>query len=349
MKTRLTEVLGTKHPIVLAGMTYVTNPELVAAVSNAGGLGLFACGHLKPDQTRDAVRQIKGLTDKPFGINSALIFPLARGNVQVAIEEKVPVINYSLGRPWFIDAVHQYGGKVIATIATRRHAVRAEQFGVDAITVTGHEAAAHGGDVTSVVLIPQVASHVKVPVIGAGGFCDGRGLAAALLLGAEGVSMGTRLMMTQESALHENFKQACLKASEDDTLYSTRFDSMPSRTLKTKVTEKLVKRGLPFFEILTSTNQMTKELGLSWREAFRVAQAMKKGGLPYMNQGRMSAGFLRAMKATYYGDEDTGILFCGQSCGMVSDIPTCQEVIERIVAEAEQLLKTAKDKFSGKT
>jgi len=347
VKTRLTELLGIKHPIVLAGMTYVTNPELVAAVSNAGGLGLFACGHLKPEETRTALREIKSLTDKPFGINSALIYPLARGNVQVAIEEKVPVINYSLGRPWFVDAVHEYGGKVIATIATRRHAVRAEQFGVDAITVTGHEAAAHGGDVTSLVLIPQVASHVKVPVIGAGGFCDGRGLAAALLLGAEGVSMGTRLMLTQESGLHETFKQVCLKASEDDTLYSTRFDSMPARTLKTKVTEKLAKRGLSLIEILTGTNEMKSELGLSWREALRIAKAMTKAGIPYMNQGRMSAGFLRAMKAVYYGDEATGLLFCGQSCGMVNDVPTCREVIERTVAEAEEALKTAKDKYAG--
>lgn len=347
MKTRLTELFGIAHPIVLAGMTYVTNPELVAAVSNAGGLGLFACGHLKPDQTRTAVRQIKSLTDKPFGINSALIFPLAQGNVQVALEEKVPVINYSLGRPWFIETVHEYGGKVIATIATRRHAVRAEQFGVDAIIVTGHEAAAHGGDVTSLVLIPQVASQVKAPVIGAGGFCDGRGLAAALLLGASGVSMGTRLMITRESTLHETFKQACLKASEDDTLYSTRFDSMPSRVLKTKTTEKLAKHGLSLTEIISATNRMRNELGLSWGEALRTARVMTKAGLPYMNQGKMSAGFTRAMKAILYGDEATGLLFCGQSCGMVKDIPTCQEVIERTVAEAEAALKAAKEKYAG--
>ena len=347
MKTRLTELLGIKHPILLAGMTYVTNPELVAAVSNAGGLGLFACGHLKPDETRTAIRQIRSLTDKPFGINSALIFPLARGNVLVAIEEKVPIVNYSLGRPWFIDAVHEYGGKVIATIATRRHAVRAEQFGVDAIIVTGHEAAAHGGDVTSLVLIPQVASQVKAPVIGAGGFCDGRGLAAALLLGAEGISMGTRLMITRESTLHETFKQVCLKASEEDTLYSTRFDSIPARVLKTKTTEKLAKHGLSVIEILTGTTKMKNTLGLSWREALRTASAINKAGLPYMNQGRMSAGFLRAMKAMYYGDVDTGLLFCGQSCGMVNDIPTCQEVLERTVAEAEAALKSARDKYAG--
>jgi len=347
VKTRLTETLGIKHPIVLAGMTYVTNPELTAAVSNAGGLGLFACGHLKPDQTRDAIKQIKSLTDKPFGVNSALIFPLARGNVQVAIEEKVPVINYSLGRPWFIDTVHEYGGKIIATIASRRHAARAEQLGVDAIIVTGHEAAAHGGDVTSLVLLPQIASQLKIPVIGAGGFGDGRGLAAALILGASGISMGTRLMVTQESALHERFKQACIKASEDDTLYSTRFDSMPARVLKTKTTDKLLKRGLSLIEILSATNDMKNELNLSLGEAYRTAKAMTKAGIPYMNQGKMSAGFLRAMKTVYYGDEDAGILFCGQSCGMVNDIPTCQEVIERTVAEAEEVLKTAKATYVG--
>lgn len=205
MKTRLTELLGIKHPILLAGMTYITQPPLVAAVSNAGGLGLFACGHLNPDGTRAAIKQIRGLTDKPFGINSALIFPMSRGNVEVAIEEKVPVINYSLGRPWFMNMVHKYGGKVIATIATARHALSAEKLGADAIIVTGHEAAAHGGDVTSLILLPQVARTIKVPAIGAGGFCDGWGLAAALILGAQGISMGTRFMLTKESDLHESY------------------------------------------------------------------------------------------------------------------------------------------------
>ncbi|MFC1870206.1 NAD(P)H-dependent flavin oxidoreductase [Chloroflexota bacterium] len=346
MKTRLTELLGIRHPIVLAGMTYVTNPELVAAVCNAGGLGLFACGHLKPEETRAAIKQIRTLTDKPFGINSALIFPLARGNVSVALEEKVPVINYSLGRPWFIDVVHGYGGKIIATVAALRHALRAEQLGADAVIVTGHEAAAHGGDVTSLVLIPQVASQVKVPVIGAGGFCDGRGLATALILGAEGVSMGTRLMLTRESQLHEDFKQLCLKATEQDTLYSTGFDSMPSRTLKTRTTEKLAKRGLSLPEIITGTIKMKNTLRLPWGEALRIASAMKKAGIPYINQGKLSAGFLRVMRAVYSGDKD-GLLFCGQTCGMISDAPSCQEVIERIVAEAEAVLKAAAGRFSA--
>jgi enoyl-[acyl-carrier protein] reductase II len=340
MKTRLTELLGIKHPLVLAGMTYITQPELVAAVSNAGGLGLFACGHLKPEETRAALKQIKTLTNKPFGINSALIFPMARGNVDVAIEEKVPVINYSLGRPWFIKTVHEYGGKVIATIATTRHALAAEKLGVDAIIVTGHEAAAHGGDVTSMVLLPQVARNVKLPAIGAGGFCDGRGLAAALILGAEGVSMGTRFMLTTESGLHDTFKQMCLKASEQDTIYSNRFDGMPARMLKTKTAEKLAKRKLPLLDMVSSTLEMKNELGLSWRDSFRTASNVKKAGLPYTTQGKMSDTFLRVKRAMYDGAEN-GLMFCGQDCGMIRDLPTCQEVIERIVAEAEKLLKEA--------
>lgn len=344
MKTRLTELLGIKHPLVLAGMTYITQPELVAAVSNAGGLGLFACGHLKPEETRAAVKQIRTLTDKPFGINSALIFPLARGNVEVALQEKVPVINYSLGRPWFINAVHEYGGKVIATIATARHALSAEKLGADALIVTGHEAAAHGGDVTTMVLLPQVASQVKVPVIGAGGFCDGRGLAAALILGASGVSMGTRFMLTKESRLHDSYKQMCLKASEQDTIYSDRFDGMPCRMLKTKTAAKLAKRRLPLLDMLSGTMKMKGELGLSWSEALRVASAIKKAGLPYTTQGKMSDAFLRVKRAMHQGAED-GLMFCGQDCGMVRDLPTCQEVIERIVNDAEQRLKEAGTKF----
>jgi NAD(P)H-dependent flavin oxidoreductase YrpB (nitropropane dioxygenase family) len=153
-------------------------------------------------------------------------------------------------------------------------------------------------------------------------------------------------MLTRESILHENFKQACLKASEDDTLYSTRFDSMPARVLKTETTEKLARRGLSLIEIISATNGMRKELGLSWGEALRTARAMTKAGLPYMNQGKMSAGFTRAMKAILHGD-NAGLLFCGQSCGMVNDIPTCREVIERTVAEAQAALKAAKEKYAG--
>ncbi len=161
----------------------------------------------------------------------------------MAIEEKVPVINYALGKPWFVDKVHAYGGKVMGTVALSKHAVKAEKLGCDFISVTGHEAAAHGANATSLVLIPIVASQVKIPFIAAGGFYNGRGLAAAMVLGADGISMGTRFMLSKESRVHDNFKTLCLQASEQDTLYSDHFDGMPGRALKTKVTEEMVKSG----------------------------------------------------------------------------------------------------------
>ena len=170
MKTRMTELLGIKHPIMIAGMSFVADdPKLVAAVSNAGGLGLLATAQFTPERTREAVKEVRALTDKPFGANVTLQFAYARENAEVCIEEKVPALNWSLGKAdWLIKAVHEYGGKALGTVVMTKHALRAEQDGADAIIVTGHEAAAHGGDVTSMVLIPALASRVKIPVIAAG-------------------------------------------------------------------------------------------------------------------------------------------------------------------------------------
>jgi enoyl-[acyl-carrier protein] reductase II len=193
-------MLGIQHPIMLAGMNWVTTPKLVSTVCNAGGLGILATAAFSPDETRKKIREIRKLTNKPFGINQVLNGPGAKENIAIAIEEKVPIINYSLGKPLFIDQVHAYGGKVIGTVAIVRHAARAAQSGCDILIVTGHEAAAHGHVATSLVLIPLVASMVKIPLIAAGGFHDGRGLAAALALGADGISMGTRFIVTRESA-----------------------------------------------------------------------------------------------------------------------------------------------------
>jgi len=343
IKTRLTEMLGIKHPIMLAGMNWITTPKIVSAVCNAGALGVLATAASTPEETRKQIREIRRLTDKPFGINQILIGPGAKDNIAVAIEEKVPIINYSLGKPWFIDQVHAYGGKVMGTIAVARHAVRAAQLGCDMLVVTGHEAAAHGDVATSVVLIPLVAGLVKVPLIAAGGFYDGRGLAAALLLGADAISMGTRFIVTQESDVHEQFKKAILKASEQDTLYSDVFDGMPGRVLKSPGAETILKSGLSLSQSIRSALEVKRILHLSFSKFMALSWSMMKSeeGKSLLMQARQANGAVRHLKAIKEGDEKEGFLFAGQCVGGIQDMPTCQELIERIVAEAGKRLEAA--------
>ena len=251
MKTRITELLGIEHPILLSGMSWISIPKMVAAVSNAGGLGLLATGVLDAGETRQAVREIRKLTDKPFGANVSLLFPGAAQNAQVLLEEKTPVINFSLGKgDWIVNAAHEYGGKVLATVTNLRHARRAQEYGCDGIIATGNEAAAHGEQVTTFCLVSSLASNLAIPVIAAGGVGDGGGLAAALALGAEGVAMGTRFMTTQESPLHENYKQLSLEKDVYDTLYSDRFDGLWCRVMDTEAARKAIRRGLNPIQML---------------------------------------------------------------------------------------------------
>ena len=342
MKTRITELLGIKHPIILAGMSYVSTPAMVAAVSNADGFGLIAAQAYTPEELREAIREIKKLTDKPFGVNITLLFPGATERANVIVEEKVPVVNYALCRAVdLVKAVHSYGGKVIATIALEKHGLRSEQDGADAITVTGHEAGAHGGDVTSLVILPKIRGLVKVPIIAAGGFCDGRGLAAALVLGADAISMGTRFGVTRESPIHDCYKQAIVKASIQDTLYSDRFDGLPARVLKTETAESWMKRRASLIETITNGLKFKRELKLSNREFIRGVLGFKKAGKAGAGSlARLPVGLSALRRAVEQGDED-GIMMCGQNAGIIEDIPTCAELIERIVAEAEEVLAEA--------
>jgi enoyl-[acyl-carrier protein] reductase II len=341
LRTRMTEMFGIQHPIMLAGMNWVSGPKLVAAVCNAGGLGTLALAQYSPEDARKNIRQVRELTDKPFMINQTLVGGWVRENIQVSIEEKVPFINYSLGRPWFIDQVHAYGGKVIGTVAIPRHAVRAVELGCDAVLATGHEAAAHGADATSLVLIPLVASLVSVPIIAAGGFCDGRGLAAALALGADGISMGTRFMLTKESGVHERFKQLCLRATEQDTLYSSAFDGMPGRALKTKKAEQLMK-GESFrpFRAVPNALKVKRVLKQSWGQFVISAFKMMRGeeGRNLLQLAAMASGAVRQEKAIYEGNEAEGVMFAGQVIGGIDDVPTVKELVERVSAEAEEVL-----------
>jgi len=341
MKTRITELLGIKHPVMLAGMAFVSLPKLVAAVSNAGGIGMLNSVAYTPSQMKDVIKEIKSLTDKPFGVNTTLLFPNAKENVQVALEEKVPILNYALGKgDWLIKAAHEYGGKVLATVAIDRHARRAEMDGADGLVVTGHEAAAHGADTGTLILIPLIARQTKIPIIAAGGFCDGKGLAAALVLGADGISMGTRLMLTQECAMHENAKELCLKATVDDTICSDKIDGLPGRWLKTPAAMKLAGGRPSLLQAFSSALQMKRMIDVPLFKLF--LGGLKQRGVQDLARQALSLKGLQA--AIDQGDLETGFLPISQAIGLIKDIPTCKEVIERTVAEAQGLLEAARGK-----
>jgi enoyl-[acyl-carrier protein] reductase II len=344
MKTRMTELFGIQHPIMLAGMAFVSLPRIVAAVSNAGGLGMFNSVANTPDQMKDIIKEIKSLTDKPFGINVTILFPNARENAEVAIEEKVPIMNYALGKgDWLIKAVHEYGGQVIATVATERHARRAELDGADAIVVTGLEAAAHGGEPTSLVLIPLIASQVKIPIIAAGGFSDGRGLAAALALGADGISMGTRFILTQESPVHLTVKEVGIKATAEDTFRSDKVDGLPGRYWKNKGAMERDKGKVSLTQAAASAWRIKKMLNVPFFKLF--ASGLKQRGIQDLARQAVSVDSLKALHDP--GDVNDIVLPLGQVAGRISDIPTCQDLIEKTVAEAEWVIKRVREKVTS--
>jgi enoyl-[acyl-carrier protein] reductase II len=338
MKTRMTELLGIKYPIMLSGMSWISIPEMVAAVSNAGGLGILATGPLNAKETRKAVHKIRELTDKPFGANATLLFPGAKENAKVLLEENVPVINFSLGKgDWIAERAHKYGGKVFATVVNERHALAAQKQGADGIVATGHEAAAHGGDATSLVLVPSIADAVDIPVIAAGGFADGRGLMAALALGASGIAMGTRLMATKESGLHETYKKLSLEKGTADTIYGRYFDGLGCRSLKTPAAVKAYKKGflgMPnFLAAMSNSKDIAKMLDLPYFKLF--IGILLSGPKNAIMMTYLANAFKAISLATEEGDMHKGVLTVGQATGLLHDIPTVAELFERMTAEAE--------------
>ncbi|HEY31893.1 MAG TPA: nitronate monooxygenase [Dehalococcoidia bacterium] len=356
MKTRMTELFGIKYPIMLAGMNWLTTPKLVAAVSNAGGLGVLAGNHQTPDELREAIKEIRSLTDKPFGVNLTLGVGSAQ-RAPIVIEEKVPVLNYALGRPPeiapLIEAVHGYGGKVIGTIALLRHALRSEQLGADALIITGYEAASHSGNVGALVLVPTISEAVKVPCIGAGGYADGRGLAAALALGAEGISMGSRLAATQDAEVVDAVKETWVNASEEDTVIDPAFDGINCRVLRNKAAEDLLeKKAFPLFDAISAGLHMKRVLKISWGELFRTANNMRKmpsgigGGQRGLGSSMRFAVGSRLFRVALE-DPVNGILMMGQTAGRIKDVPTVAELIERTVKEAEEILQNMNKQFAN--
>jgi len=337
MQTPITELFGVRHPIVLSGMSWISTPELVAAVANAGGLAILATGVLDATATRAAVRRTRELTDRPFAANVTLYFPGNRANAEVLLEERVPIINYSLGKgDWIAERAHAYGGKVIATVTTLKHALAAKRDGADALIVTGHEAAGHGGTVTSLVLVPTLARAVGIPVIAAGGFADGRGLAAALALGAGAVAMGTRFMNTRESPVHEGAKAASREHGAFDTVYTNRVDGLHGRYLDAPGSRSIMSRRLNPLSALIRSHRIAGMLGLPWLKL--AAGIVVSGPRKSIQMARMAIGFDAFQHGCEDGDTANGVLPLGQCTGLVGDTPSVSELIPRLVAEAEAVI-----------
>ena len=265
-------------------------------------------------------------------------FPERKRTRKYFLKRKFLLSNFSLGKgDWIAEAAHRYGGKVIATVVNERHGIAAQKQGADGLVATGYEAAAHGGDVTSLLLVPSIVDAVDIPVIAAGGFADGRGLAAALALGAEGISMGTRLMTTQESGLHENYKKLSLEKGVTDTIYGNYFDGLGCRSLKTPAAVKAYRKGLlgmpNFLAALVNSRDIAKMLNLSYSKL--LVGVLLSGIKNSVMMAYLANAFKAISLATEKGDMKKGVLTVGQSTGLLHDVPTISELFERMVKEAK--------------
>ena len=306
MKTRITELLGCEYPIIQGGMAWVAEHTLAAAVSNAGGIGLIAGGSAPIDYLRDQIQKCKEKTDKPFGVNIMLMSPNADDLAQLCIDEGVRVVTTGAGNPGkYIPAWKEAGIKVIPVIPSVALAKRMERAGADAVVAEGTESGGHIGENTTMCLVPQVVDALEIPVIAAGGIADGRGMAAAFMLGAEGVQIGTRFLASEECQIHPTFKELVIKAKDTDSVVTGRYTGHPCRNIKTKFSKKL-------------------------------ANGEKDGSLSPEEFEQITLGSLR--KAVVDGNVDEGSFLCGAIAGMVNEIKPCSEIVAEIMAGAEKLL-----------
>ena len=305
MKTRITELLGIKHPIIQGGMAWVAEHHLAAAVSEAGGLGLIGGANAPAEVVREEIRKAKALTDKPIGVNVMLLSPHADEVAKVVVEEGIGVVTTGAGNPEkYIEMWKAAGVKIIPVVASVALAKRMERYGADAVVAEGCESGGHIGEQTTMTLVPQVADAVSIPVIAAGGIGDGRGIAAAFMLGAQGVQMGTRFVVSDESIVHENYKQRIIKAKDIDSAVTGRSHGHPVRCLRNQMTREYVK---------------LEQEGKSFEE------------LEYLTLGKLR-------EAVQEGDITNGTVMAGQIAGMISKTQTCKEMIDEMMEQAEKLL-----------
>ena len=306
MKTRITELLGIEYPVIQGGMAWVAEYHLAAAVSEAGGLGLIGAASAPPEIVREQIREAKKLTDKPIGVNVMLLNPNAEEVAKIVIEEGVKVVTTGAGNPGkYMEMLKNAGVKVIPVVASVAMAKLMERAGADAVVAEGMESGGHIGEATTMTLVPQVADAVKIPVVAAGGIADGRGMAAAMMLGAEAVQMGTVFVTAKESIVHSNYKQKIIGAKDIDSEVTGRSTGHPVRSIRNKMT----------------------------REYLRL----EKEGASFEELEHLTLGSLR--NAVMDGDVVNGTVMAGQIAGLIKEEKSCKEIIENITAQAECLLK----------
>ena len=305
MKTRICEMLGIKYPIFQGAMAWIADASLASAVSNAGGLGIIAAGNAPADIVREQIKKCKELTDKPFGVNIMLLNPNADEVAKVVVEEGVKVVTTGAGSPAkYMDMWKEAGVKVIPVVASVGMAKLMERAGADAVVAEGMESGGHIGSTTTFALVPQVVDAVNIPVIAAGGIADGRGMAAAYMLGAQGVQIGTRFVVATESIVHENYKNQLIRAKDIDSTVTGMSTGHPIRSIRNKMTKEYLK--------------------------------LEKEGADFMELEKLTLGSLR--RAVIDGDVVNGTVMAGQIAGMIKEEMPCKDIIQEIMRDATALL-----------
>jgi NAD(P)H-dependent flavin oxidoreductase YrpB (nitropropane dioxygenase family) len=347
VKTRATELFGVQHPVVQTGMGYVSGAKLTSATANAGGLGIIASATMSYDELAAAIREVKSRTTKPFGVNLRADATDAAERIDLMAREGVRVASFALApKKDLIKRCKDHGMVVMPSIGAKRHAEKVAEWGVDAVIVQGGEGGGHTGQVPTTVLLPQVVDAVEIPVIAAGGFFDGRGLVAALAYGAEGIAMGTRFLLTSDSAVADSVKQVYLEKGVTDTVVTTEVDGVPHRVLRTPFVDELLKsRALGrMTRAVRNAVAFQKLSGTPWKDVVTEGLAMRKSAELSLSQLVMAANTPMLLKAAMVdGRPDLGVMAGGVVTGLIDDLPSCQELITRIMAEADETLKRLQD------
>ncbi|MFF5186317.1 NAD(P)H-dependent flavin oxidoreductase [Streptomyces sp. NPDC000345] len=341
-ETALTRLTGVRCPVVQTGMGWVAGPRLVSAAANAGALGILGSATMTADGLREAIREVKSRTDAPFGVNLRADAGDAGDRVRILVEEGVRVASFALAPSReLIAELKEAGVVVIPSVGARRHAEKVAAWGADAVVVQGGEGGGHTGEVASTVLLPQVVDAVDIPVVAAGGFFDGRGLVAALAYGAAGVAMGTRFLLTSDSTVPDAVKARYLAATVQDVTVTRAVDGLPHRMLRSELVSALEDSGRPraLVHAVRRAAGFRRLSGLTWRQLVRDGLAMRHGKQLSWSQVLLAANTPMLLKSAMVdGRTDLGVMASGQVAGVIDDLPSCAELLERIMKEAEEVL-----------